>query len=207
MMEVPQLHGFGPAANCLLEAYKMLLKFLWTLRNIRDSHAAESAGSSKLTKDKPSSITKIITECESVLTYLNRDLSILSASVARERDSVNLELRLDLSSLGFKFRAENGDPNYSVQSPLELKTNLSLLTIWLQRRAGPGIIRDGLGAYGERILCKAMFSPKALSLQFTKGLLGWFLQVLLLKVSLYSLGSGEAPLLDIVAYAGYAFTG
>ncbi|KAF9621878.1 hypothetical protein IFM89_028466 [Coptis chinensis] len=51
------------------------------------------------------------------------------------------------------------------------------------------------------------FSPEALSLQFTKGLLGWFLQVLLLKVSLYSLGSGEAPLLDIVAYAGYAFTG
>ncbi|KAF9600956.1 hypothetical protein IFM89_014662 [Coptis chinensis] len=40
------------------------------------------------------------------------------------------------------------------------------------------------------------FSPEALSLQFTKGLLGWFLQVLLLKVSLYSLGSGEAPLLD-----------
>lgn len=51
------------------------------------------------------------------------------------------------------------------------------------------------------------FSPEALSLQFTKGILGWFLQVLLLKVSLYSLGSGEAPLLDIVAYAGYAFTG
>ncbi|KAK9150849.1 hypothetical protein Syun_009158 [Stephania yunnanensis] len=51
------------------------------------------------------------------------------------------------------------------------------------------------------------FSPEALSLQFTKGLLGWFLQVVLLKVLLYSLGSGEAPLLDIVAYAGYAFTG
>ena len=26
MMEVPQLHGFGPAANRLLEAYKMLWK-------------------------------------------------------------------------------------------------------------------------------------------------------------------------------------
>lgn len=51
------------------------------------------------------------------------------------------------------------------------------------------------------------FSPEALSLQFTKGLLGWFLQVAVLKVLLYSLGSGEAPLLDIVAYAGYAFTG
>ncbi|XXG55800.1 hypothetical protein AAC387_Pa03g3390 [Persea americana] len=46
------------------------------------------------------------------------------------------------------------------------------------------------------------FSPETLSLQFTKGLLGWFLQVALLKVLLYSLGSGEAPLLDIVAYAG-----
>ncbi|XP_042510999.1 protein YIF1B-A-like [Macadamia integrifolia] len=51
------------------------------------------------------------------------------------------------------------------------------------------------------------FSPEALSLLFTKGLLGWFLQVVLLKASLYSLGSGEAPLLDIVAYGGYAFTG
>ncbi|KAF9602051.1 hypothetical protein IFM89_024808 [Coptis chinensis] len=51
------------------------------------------------------------------------------------------------------------------------------------------------------------FSPEALSLQFTKGLLGLFLQVLLLKVSLYSLGSGEIPLLDIVACVGYAFTG
>lgn len=26
MMEVPQLHGFGPAANRLLEAYNVLLK-------------------------------------------------------------------------------------------------------------------------------------------------------------------------------------
>lgn len=26
MMEVPQLHGFGPAANRLLEAYNKLLK-------------------------------------------------------------------------------------------------------------------------------------------------------------------------------------
>ena len=33
------------------------------------------------------------------------------------------------------------------------------------------------------------------------------MQVMLLKVTLLSLGSGEAPLLDIVAYAGYAFTG
>lgn len=51
------------------------------------------------------------------------------------------------------------------------------------------------------------FTPEALSLQFTKGLVGWFLQVLLLKGLLYSMGSSEAPLLDIVAYAGYAFTG
>lgn len=29
MMEVPQLHGFGPAANRLLEAYKMLWKVLY----------------------------------------------------------------------------------------------------------------------------------------------------------------------------------
>ncbi|PPS04535.1 hypothetical protein GOBAR_AA16126 [Gossypium barbadense] len=51
------------------------------------------------------------------------------------------------------------------------------------------------------------FSPEALNWLFVKGLFGWFLQVSLLKVTLLSLGSGEAPLLDILAYAGYAFTG
>ncbi|KAL5730253.1 AUGMIN subunit 7 [Ranunculus cassubicifolius] len=64
MMEVPQLHGFGPAADRLLEAYKVLLK---NLRNLRDSHTAVSAGSSDSTMDKPTSITKIIAECESVV--------------------------------------------------------------------------------------------------------------------------------------------
>lgn len=62
------------------------------------------------------------------------------------------------------------------------------------------LIGFSLGIFGR-------FTPEALSLQFTKGLVGWFLQVLLLKGLLYSMGSGEAPLLDIVAYAGYAFTG
>ncbi|KAK1567884.1 hypothetical protein Q3G72_017761 [Acer saccharum] len=51
------------------------------------------------------------------------------------------------------------------------------------------------------------FSPEALNWQFVKGLVGWFLEVMLLKVSLLSLGGGEAPLLDTVAYAGYTFTG
>uniref|UniRef100_M4CTB2 Uncharacterized protein n=1 Tax=Brassica campestris TaxID=3711 RepID=M4CTB2_BRACM len=38
---------------------------------------------------------------------------------------------------------------------------------------------------------------------------GWlvFLQVMLLEITLLSLGSGESPLLDIVAYAGYANAG
>ncbi|XP_062223824.1 uncharacterized protein LOC133922480 [Phragmites australis] len=57
-----------------------------------------------------------------------------------------------------------------------------------------------LGALGR-------FTPEALTLQFSKGLLGWFLQVILIKGLLYSLGSGEALLLDIVAYAGYGFAG
>ncbi|XP_034685316.1 protein YIF1B [Vitis riparia] len=54
---------------------------------------------------------------------------------------------------------------------------------------------------------RGKFSPEALNWLFIKGLVGWCLQVSLLKVSLLSLGSGEAPLLDIVAYAGYTFTG
>ncbi|XP_051124092.1 uncharacterized protein LOC127246645 [Andrographis paniculata] len=51
------------------------------------------------------------------------------------------------------------------------------------------------------------FSPEALSWLFIKGVVGWSLQVSLLKMTLFSLGNGEAPLLDMVAYAGYAFTG
>ncbi|KAL4190426.1 hypothetical protein AMTRI_Chr07g75560 [Amborella trichopoda] len=87
MMEVPQLHGFGPAANRLLEAYKMLLKFLCNLRNLRDSHAAVAVGSESTVDDAPrreSTVTRIIAECESALTFFNRDLSVLSASLARE---------------------------------------------------------------------------------------------------------------------------
>lgn len=85
MMEVPQLHGFGPAANRLLEAYKMLWKFLGNLKNLRDSHAAVAVGSSETVAGEPSSVTRIISECETALTLLNRDLAILSASIARER--------------------------------------------------------------------------------------------------------------------------
>ncbi|KAJ1692289.1 hypothetical protein LUZ63_008987 [Rhynchospora breviuscula] len=51
------------------------------------------------------------------------------------------------------------------------------------------------------------FSPEALNYQLTRGLLGWFVQVALLKSLLYSMGGGEAALLDIVAYGGYLFTG
>ncbi|XP_010538286.1 PREDICTED: protein YIF1B-like [Tarenaya hassleriana] len=51
------------------------------------------------------------------------------------------------------------------------------------------------------------FTPEALNWLFVKGLVGWFLQFMMLKVMLWSLGSGEAPFLDIVAYAGYTFTG
>ncbi|KAI5554886.1 hypothetical protein POPTR_019G044100v4 [Populus trichocarpa] len=88
MMEVPQLHGFGPAANRLLEAYKMLWKFLGNLRNLRDSHSALAVGSSE-TKAAP--VPRIISECESALTFLNRDLGILSASIVREQgDNVSL---------------------------------------------------------------------------------------------------------------------
>ncbi|KAG8037192.1 hypothetical protein GUJ93_ZPchr0029g29032 [Zizania palustris] len=49
--------------------------------------------------------------------------------------------------------------------------------------------------------------PETLTLLFSKGLLDWFLQVILIRVLLYMLGTGETPLLDIVAYAGYGFVG
>lgn len=61
------------------------MQFLGNLRNLRDSHGALAIGSSETVAGEPSSVTRIISECESALTFLNRDLSILSASIARER--------------------------------------------------------------------------------------------------------------------------
>lgn len=86
--------------NCLLLIFAIvncgvlifgILQFLGNLRNLRDSHAALSVGSSESIAGEPSSVTRIISECESALTFLNRDLGILSASIARQQGTdVNL---------------------------------------------------------------------------------------------------------------------
>ncbi|KAG5540085.1 hypothetical protein RHGRI_020351 [Rhododendron griersonianum] len=60
-------------------------KFLGNLRNLRDAHAAVAVGSSETIAGEPSSVARIISECESALTFLNRDLGILSASIARDQ--------------------------------------------------------------------------------------------------------------------------
>ncbi|MQM13426.1 hypothetical protein Taro_046350 [Colocasia esculenta] len=86
MMEVPQLHGFGPAANRLLEAYDTLLKFLGNLRSLRDSYAVIAGGTELPSEEPSSSVSKIIVECELALTFLNHNLGILSASVTRQQE-------------------------------------------------------------------------------------------------------------------------
>uniref|UniRef100_A0A803N4D7 Uncharacterized protein n=1 Tax=Chenopodium quinoa TaxID=63459 RepID=A0A803N4D7_CHEQI len=68
--------------------------------------------------------------------------------------------------------------------------------------ATSGLISSGLSVYRE-----IRFNPETVNWLLMKGLVGWIFQVVGLKVSLMSLSIGEAPLLDIVAYAGYAFTG
>ncbi|KAF2310905.1 hypothetical protein GH714_018317 [Hevea brasiliensis] len=56
-------------------------------------------------------------------------------------------------------------------------------------------------------LCaKQCFAQKALSVQLTNGLLCWLFQVLLLEATLHTLGDGDVPLLDVVAYGGYTFS-
>ena len=76
------------------------LQFLGNLRNLRDSHAALAVGSSETIAGEPSSVTRIISECESALTFLNRDLGILSASIAREQgEEVNLRWNCCTSSV------------------------------------------------------------------------------------------------------------
>eukprot|EP00897_Mesotaenium_endlicherianum_P008816 jgi/Mesen1/7963/ME000422S07115 len=51
------------------------------------------------------------------------------------------------------------------------------------------------------------FTPMVVNSRFTTGLIGWALEVVLLRFILYSLGSGDAPLMDLIAYAGYVFVG
>ncbi|XP_050213448.1 uncharacterized protein LOC126664882 isoform X2 [Mercurialis annua] len=49
------------------------------------------------------------------------------------------------------------------------------------------------------------FSPEALNVQLTNGLLCWLFQILLLEATIHTLGDGYVPLLDVVAYSGYTF--
>ena len=49
------------------------------------------------------------------------------------------------------------------------------------------------------------FSAEALGVQATNGVLCWLFQVLLLEATLHTLGDGDVPFLDIVAYGGYTF--
>lgn len=97
MMDLPQLHGLGPAANRLLESYKLLLKLLRSLKNLRDSYAAVAAGSDLSNDDgvaptaDANSVSKLISECEDSLVLLNHDLNIISASRTRETSSVTTE--------------------------------------------------------------------------------------------------------------------
>jgi hypothetical protein len=51
------------------------------------------------------------------------------------------------------------------------------------------------------------FTSEVIGAKFTKALIGWAAEVLLLRGSLFALGSGDAPILDVVAYSGYAFVG
>ena len=83
------IYEYGPAFNFLTITILFVLicnlQFLGNLRNLRDSHAAVAVGASETVGGEPTSVTRIISECEAALTYLNRDLSILSASIAREQ--------------------------------------------------------------------------------------------------------------------------
>lgn len=51
------------------------------------------------------------------------------------------------------------------------------------------------------------FKPDVISGLVTKATIGWVLETILLKASLFTLGSANAPTLDVVAYGGYAFIG
>jgi hypothetical protein len=51
------------------------------------------------------------------------------------------------------------------------------------------------------------FTSEVIGAKFTKALIGWAAEIVLLRGSLYALGSGEASIFDIIAYSGYAYVG
>lgn len=51
------------------------------------------------------------------------------------------------------------------------------------------------------------FSPNVVSSRFTRALIGWFVETILVRFILYTVGTAEVPILDLVAYSGYFFVG
>ncbi len=88
-------------------------------------------------------------------------------------------------------------------TPVETKLlgmlSLQILDDWLKLNFTP----FGLGY----IQWRDRFTPDVMGALFTKAVLGWAVETILLKSSLFALGSSGAPLLDLVAYGGYSFIG
>ncbi len=88
-------------------------------------------------------------------------------------------------------------------TPVETKLlgmlSLQILGDWLKLNFTP----FGLGF----IQWHDRFTPDVMGALFTKAVLGWAVETILLKSSLFALGSSDAPLLDVVAYGGYSFIG
>lgn len=86
MMEVPQLHGLGPAANHVLESYKQLLKLLRSLKSHREAYS--SVVEADDTGDERLSLGKLVADCEEALTFLNYGLSVLGDAHSRTREGL-----------------------------------------------------------------------------------------------------------------------
>ncbi len=88
-------------------------------------------------------------------------------------------------------------------TPVETKLlgmlSLQILDDWLKLNFTP----FGL----DYIQWRDRFTPDVMGALFTKAVLGWAVETILLKSSLFALGSSDAPLLDVVAYGGYSFIG
>lgn len=60
---------------------------------------------------------------------------------------------------------------------------------------------------GTAAVLLSRFNPGVMNAMTTRALVAWAVETLLLRAMLYVLGTGDAPLLDLVAYAGYTFVG
>eukprot|EP00245_Coleochaete_scutata_P009456 TRINITY_DN3116_c0_g1_i1.p1 TRINITY_DN3116_c0_g1~~TRINITY_DN3116_c0_g1_i1.p1 ORF type:complete len:312 (+),score=35.82 TRINITY_DN3116_c0_g1_i1:158-1093(+) len=72
---------------------------------------------------------------------------------------------------------------------------------------GTYVVLSSIAIMGFKSVGPDLKVSNVLGERFTWALLAWILDIFIMRSSLYTLGSTDAPILDLVAYSGYSFVG